>query len=789
MDFIKTNLDRRILILWRIFIGIILFVTIFFSLLSFGFLGFMPTFEELENPKSNLATEIYSSDQKVLGTFYEENRSFIDYDQLSPHIVNALISTEDARFHSHSGIDARGLGRVFFRTFIMQDKGSGGGSTITQQLAKLLFHGHASNIFERSIQKFKEWIIAVKLERSYTKEEILTMYLNKAPFIYDAYGIKSAAKTFFNKSTDSLNVEEAAMIIGMLKNPALYNPVRRPELTQSRRNIVLMQMFKAEHLTRVELDSISQLPLTLRFKRMDHIKGPAPYFREHIRLMLSAHKPERDRYPSYLAQKFIEDSIEWENNPAFGWINKNLKSDGTKYDLYRDGLKIYTTIDSRMQEYAENAVAMHLGQELQKAFYRDKKGSSRAPFTSNITQDQHKSIINHAIRNSDRYRYLKRIGANKDSIQKVFDTKTEMTVFSWHGDIDTIISPLDSILYYKYFLRASLMSIDPLSGHVKAYVGGPNYKHFKYDMATQGKRQVGSTIKPFVYTLAMQEGHTPCDLVPNIPQTFTLVSGDTWTPKNSSTNREGELVSLKWGLANSNNNISAWVMKQYNPEAVADMIHNLGVKSPMDPVYSLCLGTADFSLMEMTSSYCTFANKGVYTAPMMVTRIVDKYGNVVADFQPRKREAINETTAYLMLDLLQGVVNHGTGMRLRGWRYEFEAQIGGKTGTTQNHSDGWFMGVVPNLVTGVWVGGEDRDIHFDELSLGQGANMALPIWALYMQQVWADEDIPITEEDIFEKPVNFNTDVNCSDIQVLRLNDEGVNINEMPITEEEPDFF
>ena len=786
-----NNLDKRIGWFWKIFISVIFFVFVFFFLLSIGALGFMPTFEELENPKSNLATEIISSDQKLLGTFYEENRSFVDYDQLSPNIINALVSTEDERYYDHSGIDARGLARVLFRTVILQDKGSGGGSTITQQLAKLLFHGHASNIFERSIQKFKEWIIAIKLERSYTKEEILTMYLNKAPFIYDAYGIKSAAKTFFNKFPDSLKVEEAAMIVGMLKNPALYNPVRRPEMTQERRNVVLGQMVKADHISKEEYDSLSLLPLQLDFKRMDHIKGPAPYFREYLRLTLSASKPERENYPSYLQPKFVEDSVAWETNPVFGWINKNLKSDGTKYDIYRDGLKIYTTIDSRMQEYAENAVQQHLGEDLQPAFYKDKKGAARAPFTSYITSDQYHSILNHAMRNSDRYRYLRKIGAAADSIKRSFNTKTEMTVFSWKGDIDTLMTPMDSILYYKFFLRASLMSIDPLSGHVKAYVGGPNYQHFKYDMATMGKRQVGSTIKPFVYSLAMQEGHTPCDLAPNIPQTFTLVTGDTWTPKNSSSDRNGEMVSLKWGLANSNNNITAWVMKQYNPEAVAGMIHNLGVKSPMDPVYSLCLGTADFSLIEMTASYCTFANKGVYIEPMMVTRIVDKFGNVVADFQPRKREAISESTAYMMLDLIQGVVNHGTGLRLRGYRYEFKGQIGGKTGTTQNHSDGWFMGVVPNLVTGVWVGGEDRDIHFDELSLGQGANMALPIWALYMKQVYADKDLQITEDDVFEKPLNFNIDVNCPDIKSYKkpVTDTDEPLEDEPKVVEEPDYF
>jgi penicillin-binding protein 1A len=788
MSPLKITGDKRIRLFWKIFIGATAAVFAFFILLSYGALGFMPTFDELENPKSNLATEIISSDQVVLGTIFEENRSFVNFDQLSPNIINALVSTEDVRFYDHSGIDTRGLARVLFRTVIMQDKGSGGGSTITQQLAKLLFHGQASNIFDRSIQKLKEWIIAVKLERSYTKNEILTMYLNKAPFIYDAYGIKSATKTFFNKMPDSLKIEEAAMIIGMLKNPALYNPIRRPDLTRERRNIVLGQMMKAKHITQAEFDSLSQLPLGCDFRRMDNISGPAPYFREYLRLMLSANEPIRKNYPKYLQEKFVEDSIEWLTNPAYGWINKNLKSDGTKYDLYRDGLKIYTTIDSRMQAYAEKAVTQHLGGELQAVFYKDKKGAKRAPFTTNISVEQYNSIISHSMRNSDRYQHMKKIGASADSIKLAFNTPTQMRVFSWKGDFDTIMTPRDSILYYKYFLRASLMSIDPLTGHVKAYVGGPNYQHFKYDMATMGKRQVGSTIKPFIYTLAMQEGHTPCDLAPNIPQTFTLVTGNTWTPKNTSDERAGEMVSLKWGLANSNNNISAWVMKQYNPDVVANMIHTLGIKSHIDPVYALCLGSPDFTLAEMTGAYCTFANKGVFTEPMMVTRIVDKFGNVIADFTPRRREAISEQTAYMMLDLLKGVINFGTGMRLRGPKYELTAEIGGKTGTTQNHSDGWFMGVTPNLVTGVWVGGEDRDIHFDVLSLGQGANMAMPIWAIYMKQIYADHKLPVTDLDVFEKPIDYGGDMNCDDMKKARNPNEEI-IEDTPEIKENNDFF
>jgi penicillin-binding protein 1A len=785
MKFHEVLKDRRLLWFWRFFIGSILFIILFFALLSQGLLGFMPTFEELENPKSNLATEIISADQTVLGTFYEENRSYADYDEISPNLINALIATEDVRFYSHSGIDARGLGRVFFRTIILQDKGSGGGSTITQQLAKLLFHGQASNLWERSVQKLKEWIISVKLERSYTKEEILTMYLNKAPFIYDAFGIKSAAKTFFNTSSDSLKVEQAAVLVGMLKNPALYNPVRRPELTQKRRNVVLNQMFKANYITRAELDSLKELPLNLEFKRLDHTEGLAPYFREYIRLTISANEPIRENYPSYLQQKFVEDSIEWANNPIYGWINKNLKSDGTKYDIYRDGLKIYTTVDSRLQAYAEQALTQHLGGELQPEFYKDKKTAKRPPFTFRLTQDQYQSIIRHAMRNSERYRNLKKMGASQDSIDLVFNTKVPMKVFAWGGDRDTIMTPRDSILYYKFFLRASLLSIDPLSGHVKAYVGGPNFKHFMYDMVSQGKRQVGSTIKPLVYTLAMQEGHTPCDMVPNISQTFYLPSGQTWTPKNSNNKRDGEMVSLKWGLANSNNNITAWIMKQYNPPAVANMIQTLGIKSRMDAVPALCLGTPEFSLMEMTAAYSTFANKGVYIEPMVITRIVDKYGTVVADFRPRKREAISENTAFLMINLLQGVVNQGTGARLRGQKYGLKGEIGGKTGTTQNHSDGWFMGVTPNLVTGVWVGGEDRDIHFDRLSLGQGANMALPIFALYMKQVYNDKTVSIKESDLFERPMNFNINLNCYDSHFTSPNPDEIMDETPEVAEEE----
>jgi len=761
MDASNSKYRKLIFSFWVLIIAGIVSVFTLFTLISYGMLGFMPSFDELENPKSNLATEVISSDQQLLGNYFRENRSYSLHEELSPNIINALIATEDVRFHDHSGIDARGLARVIFRTIIMQDQSSGGGSTITQQLAKLLFHGRASSRLERAFQKLKEWVIAVKLERSYTKDEILTMYLNKAEFIYDAYGIKSAAQTFFSTSTDSIKVEEAAVIIGMLKNPALYNPVRRPELTQDRRNVVLNQMRKASFITATEYDSLSTLPLELKFKRADHKEGLAPYFREYLRLSLNAKEPVRKNYPAWMEKRYLEDSLRWAIDPLYGWINKNFRPDGTKYDIYKDGLKIYTTIDSRLQNYAENAVKNHLSKDLQPKFFKEKKGRTRAPFTRDLSKDEYKGIIERAIKNTDRYRSLKRNGADMDSVYRVFNTKYDMKVFTWSGERDTVMTPLDSIHHYKFFLRAGMVSIDPNSGHVKAYVGGPNFKHFMYDMAGKGKRQVGSTIKPFVYTLAMQEGYTPCDLVPNISQTFYLGNGKTWEPRNSGSARAGERVTLKWGLANSNNNITAWVMKQFNPQAVANTIHELGIHSHMDAVPALCLGTPEFGLLEMTSSYCTFANKGVHIEPMIVTRIEDRYGNVISDFHPDKREAISEPTAYLMLNLLQGVVNQGTGNRLR-YRYNFQGQIGGKTGTTQNHSDGWFMGVTPQLVTGIWVGGEDRDIHFDGIYYGQGANMALPIFGLFMKDVYANEEIGITEEDVFEEPLNFYINLDCN---------------------------
>lgn len=762
---------RPLIWFWSIFgVGVVA-VVVFFILLSYGFLGFMPTFEDLENPKNSLATDIISADNALLGKFYIENRSQVEFNEISPHLINALISTEDERYYSHSGIDMRGLLRVLFRTIIMHDTSQGGGSTITQQLAKMLFHDRAQSKWERISQKFKEWIIAVKLERSYTKEEIIAMYLNRVGFIYDAYGIESAAWTFFSCKVSDLRIEQAAMLVGMLKNPALYNPIRREERVIQRRNVVLGQMLKTRYISRTEFDSLKTLPLGLEFRRSDHKEGIAPYFREYIRLMLIAKKPESENY-KYNPQKFFEDSLQWCNNPLYGWIEKNPKADGSNYNIYRDGLKIYTTLDSRLQAYAEKALSEHLGNELQPQFFRTKKGMKNAPY-SKITDEEYDNLMNRSIKNTERYRSMKKDGASPEEINKAMHTAVEMKVFTWQGEKDTVLTPYDSILYYKHFLRASMMSVDPHNGHIKVYVGGPNFKHFMYDMVTVGKRQVGSTIKPFVYTVAMHSGNTPCDLVPNTPQTFLLDDGTTWTPRNSGDQRAGEMVSLKWGLANSNNNVTAWVMKQSSPQAVAKMIHDLGIYSYIDPVYSLFLGTSDVSLYEMVGAYATYVNKGVHIDPIGVTRIEDKYGNVISTFSAQEREVIDEQTAFLMVNLLEGVVNQGTARRLRGPAYQLTNQMGGKTGTTQNQSDGWFMSILPNLVSGVWVGGEDRSIHFDNMRLGQASNMAIPIFGRFILKVFNDETITsITPDDVFEVPSSFSYSLDCSDRNMNADEDE-----------------
>jgi len=755
-----------------------LFVISIFILIGLEFFGPLPTFKELENPKSNVASELISEDNIVLGNIYKEYRSFVDYNEISPNVTNALIATEDIRFHSHSGIDIKGLGRVMVKTVLFSQRSAGGGSTITQQLAKNLFPRNIpskQNAVVKTaklvITKFKEWITSVKLERNYTKQEIATMYLNVVEFGSNAFGIKAAAKTFFNTTPDSLTIEQSALLVGIVNAPTRYSPVRNPENALHRRNVVLGQMLKYGYISQQQFDSISKLPIVLKYQMQDHNQGTATYFREMLRLFITANKPNPKRYWS--EQLYKEDSLLWETNPLYGWCNKNTKPDGTPYNVYTDGLKIYTTINSRMQRYAEESVTEHLKNDLQPTLDKEIKTRGGKIFYD-LTPEQVDHIIYMAMRQTQRYRGLIASGASRDSIMANFNEKIPMTVFSWKGERDTVMSPIDSIRYYKQFLRSSFMAMDPHNGNVRAYVGGPDFKHFKYDMVRQGKRQVGSTIKPFLYTLAMQEGYSPCTKVPNVTQTFVV--GDTiWAPKNSgSTKYDGQMVTLKWGLSNSVNNISAWIMKQFAPSTVAEMIHQLGIKSYIDPVPSIILGTSEFSLYEMVSAYGTFVNKGVQVEPIFVTRIEDKNGNVLATFNTMKNEAISEQTAYLMINLLESVVNQGTGVRLR-IKYQLQGRIGGKTGTTQHHSDGWFMGVTPNLVAGVWTGAEDRSVHFQNLALGQGANMALPVFGLFMQKVYADPSLGISPNDDWQKPLlPGNISINCE-------NDVSYEINEIEI--------
>ena len=743
-------------ILW-IFIALISLVCVFiFFSIAKGWIGYMPPVEDLENPNYKFATEVFSEDGKVLGTYSysKENRVFVGYNDLSPNIINALIATEDVRFAEHSGIDAYALTRAVVKRGILMQKNAGGDSTITQQLSKQLYSPSADNVMERLFQKPIEWVIAVKLERYYTKEEILTMYLNKFDFLNNAVGIKTAAFTYFGCEPKDLKIEEAATLVGMCKNPSLYNPVRYNERSRGRRNVVLDQMRKAGYITEAERDSLQALPLKLKYNRVDHKEGLATYFREYLRGVLTAKKPDKANYRGWQMQKYYEDSLDWENNPLFGWCEKNTKKDGTKYNLYTDGLKIYTTLDSRMQQYAEDAVTEHL-KELQGYFFKEKKGAKKAPYTFRLTQEQVDEILGRAMRLSDRYRIMKKAGATEAEIKKAFDTPEEMSVFSWEGEKDTIMTPMDSIRYYKFFLRAGFMSMDPRSGHVKAYVGGPNYHYFQYDMAMVGRRQVGSTIKPFLYTLAMENGFSPCDEVRHVEYTLIDENGKPWTPRNANKKLIGDMVTVKWGLANSDNWITAYLMSKLNPYNLKRLIHTFGVRNrDIVPSVSLCLGPCEISVGEMVSAYTAFPNKGIRVAPLFVTRIEDNDGNVLATFAPEMQEVISVSSAYKMLVMLRAVVNEGTGGRVR--RLGVKADMGGKTGTTNYNADGWFMGFTPSLVSGCWVGGEDRDIHFDTMLHGQGASMALPIWTKYMVKVLGDKSLGYDENETFQLPEGYD---------------------------------
>ena len=722
-----------------------------------GWIGYMPPIDELQNPINRFATQIISADGKVIGTwnFNRENRIPVPYAALSPHLVHALVATEDERFYDHSGIDFIALGRAVVKRGILGRENAGGGSTITQQLAKQLYSETARSTLERLMQKPIEWVIAVKLERHYTKEEIIALYLNYFDFLHNAVGIKTAANTYFGKEPKDLTVEEAAVLIGLCKNPSLFNPVRYPERCVQRRNVVLSQMCKAGYLSEEELAQYKEKELALNFHRTDHKDGTAPYFREFLRQYMMAKRPEKSEYPSSNKKQYVLDSLAWETDPLYGWCNKNLKKNGEPYNVYTDGLKVYTTLDSRMQQYAEESVYGHVAKYLQPIFTKENRSKPNAPFTEQLTAAEVRKIMQRAVNQSERYRAMKASGATEEEIQQAFRKPTDMTVFTYHGDIDTVMTPLDSIRYYKSFLRAGFVCMEAQTGAVRAYVGGMNYNHFMYDMVMDGRRQVGATIKPFLYALAMENGFSPCDKAPNVQRTY-IVAGQPWTPRNTSRKRYGEMVTLKWGLAQSNNWISAYLMSKLNPNQLVTLLHEFGINNPdIHPSMALCLGPCDVSVAEMTSAYTAFANNGIRCAPLLVTRIEDNEGNVVARFQPRMNEVISSESAYKMLVELRAVVDEGTAGRLR-YKYQLEGQIGGKTGTTNRNSDAWFVGFTPQLVAGCWVGGEDRDIHFNAMSMGQGATMALPVWAYFMKKVYRNKSLGYDVNMPFDIPEDFN---------------------------------
>ena len=747
--------------LWVCFIIFIVLVGVFFVMVYNGVIGYMPPIEELKNPQDKFASIIYTADGEELGRYFRNtgNRVYADFDEISPNVVDALIATEDARFNDHAGIDVKAVARAIVKTVVLRQKNAGGGSTITQQLAKQLYTPPSSGFLSRAVQKPIEWMIAIKLERFYSKEEILKMYLNQFDFLYNAVGIKSAAKVYFNKDAADLDTLEAATLVGMVKNPAYFNPVRHPERTRDRRNVVLDQMYKAGMLSEAERDRLQAQPLVLNFQRVDHKEGLAPYFREELRRILSAKRPERSAYPSWDTQRYVDDSIAWATNPLYGWIEKTRKPDGTKYDIYNDGLKIYTTIDSRMQRYAEEAVREHMA-SLQQQFFREKRGSSAAPYTSNrgeLSDDMRARLIKNAMKQSERGRIARISGLSDEELRRQFDTPVEMTVFSYNGPVDTVMTPMDSMLYTKSFLRAGFMSMDPTTGFVKAYVGGTDFHFFQYDMVSTGRRQIGSTIKPFLYTYAFEtDEFTPCTEMLNEQPTLYDESGRVWQPRNSGKARVGEMVDLRWALTNSNNWISARIMDRLSPAELVKRMHSYGITASLPAVKSLCLGPAEVSVKEMVTSYSAFANKGMRSDPVYVTAIADANGNVISDFAPSQMEVITQKGYYRILSVLLNVVDSGTGNRLRRAPFNITAQTGGKTGTTNDNADGWFMAFTPDLVSATWVGGEERYIHFNNMAQGQGASMALPIYGKYISKVYADPSLHYSQDSRFEFPANIN---------------------------------
>ena len=743
--------------LWTLLILTVLGVAAAFYAIDQGWIGYMPPIEDLQNPINRFATQVYSSDGKLIGTwnYNRENRVLVDYTKLSPALVDALVSTEDARFYEHSGIDFYALARAVIKRGLLGQKSAGGGSTITQQLAKQLYTERAHSTLERVMQKPIEWVIAVKLERNYTKDEIITMYLNYFDFLHNAVGIKTASNTYFNKEPKDLTVNEAATLVGLCKNPSYYNPVRNPERCRERRNVVLAQMVKAGKLSQDDFEKFKTEPVSLKFHVSDHKDGIATYFRDFLRRYLTAKKPERSLYASWNMVKYHIDSIAWESDPLYGWCNKNRKKNGEPWSIYTDGLRVHTTIDSRMQRYAEEAVERHVAKFLQPAFNKANLKKPNAPFTKDLTPEQVRQILMRSVRQCERYRVLKESHASEEEIQKSFRTPVRMSIFTYHGEVDTTMTPMDSIKYYKSFLRSGFMSICPQNGHVKAYVGGLDFMHFAYDMVMEGRRQVGSTIKPLLYSLAMENGFSPCDEAPNVQQTY-IVAGKPWTPRNSGKARYGQMVTLKWGLQQSNNWISAYLMSKLNPQAFVDLLHQYGINNPdIHPSMALCLGPCEITVGEMASAYTAFVNHGIRAAHMFVTRIEDGEGNLITQFQPRMNEVISEESAHKMLYMLKAVVDGGTAGRLR-FRYNLKGDLGGKTGTTNNNSDAWFVGLTPTLVSACWVGGDDRDIHFDSMDMGQGATMALPIFAYYMQQVYADQQLGYNEDTPFDLPEGYD---------------------------------
>ena len=766
-------------ILWSLLLLVIGGAAVTFWAIARGYIGYMPELKQLENPVNKFASQVISSDGRLLGTwsYTRANRIFVSYEDIAPSTVQALVATEDERFYEHSGIDFRALLRAIVKRGIMRQTQAGGGSTITQQLAKQLYSAKAGSVAERVMQKPIEWVIAVQLERFYTKDEILSMYLNHFDFLYNAVGLKTAARTYFGKEPKDLTVTESATLIGMCKNPSLYNPVRHQERALQRRNTVLGQMLKAGYLKEDEARQLMKEPLELNFHRQDHKEGAGTYVREYLRTILMAKKPVRSNYASWQNQKFFDDSLEWATNPLYGWCNKNKKKDGTPYNIYTDGLKVYTTIDSRMQRYAEEAMDAHVAGYLQPLFDAERKGKSNAPYAAGISMDKYRQNLYRAMHQSERYIHLKNAGLTDEQIDQNFATPTEMTVYTHGGDVDTTMSPMDSIKYYKHFLRSGFVCMDTRTGQVKAYVGGLNYSHFQYDMAGMGRRQIGSTMKPYVYTLAMMNNWSPCDVVPNVQQTYQ-VGNQTWTPRNGSRARYGEMVTLKWGLAQSNNWVTAYLMNQLNPTALVRLLHEFGIRNQeIVPSLSLCLGPCDISVLEMVSAYTAFPNKGIRSAPLFVTRIEDADGNTVGEFSPRMNEVIDDQSASKMIVLMRGVVDSGTGARMR--RLGITAPMGGKTGTTNDNSDGWFVGYTPRLAFGAWVGGDERDIHFNSMAYGQGAAASLPICAGFLKKVYADSSLGYSQDEQFEMPAGFDPCGSIVEEQQTEEIDESVGLDNL----------